>query len=211
MVHSLIGRIWNWSWILLWLGGIVAGLGAMLRFEMTPGNTLTGPLNWPVESALKLDADRPTLLVFLHPFCPCSRATLSEIQALSEQCDSRFTLRIVMVTAETLDTRSESESLWHSATGIPNADVVWDEACTEAKRFRATTSGETFLYGVDGGLKFQGGVTVSRGHVGESPGRELLNSLIQNGGAEASQTPVYGCPLFKEVCLKCQRQCPCPP
>ena len=66
----------------------------------------------------------------------------------------------------------------------------------EAKRFGVETSGQTLLYDANGRLIFSGGITGSRGHVGENAGELALISLINGGQAERNATSVFGCPLF---------------
>jgi len=38
--------------------------------------------NWPADSQIARRADRSLLLVFLHPMCPCSHATISELERI---------------------------------------------------------------------------------------------------------------------------------
>ena len=37
---------------------------------------------WPPSSQIPLDQTSPTLLLFLHPRCPCSRSSLAELERL---------------------------------------------------------------------------------------------------------------------------------
>jgi hypothetical protein len=71
-----------------------------------------------------------------------------------------------------------------------------DEAGREAARFGATTSGHVLLYDRGGRLRFSGGITASRGHVGDNAGRAALLGLLIHGETERERTPVFGCPLF---------------
>ena len=52
------------------------------------------------------------------------------------------------------------------------------------------------LYREDGKLLFSGGVTVSRGHEGDSAGGDLLYAILSQKSPAADQsTPVFGCRL----------------
>ena len=64
----------------------------------------------------------------------------------------------------------------------------------ESRRFGALTSGHVLLYGRDGRLLYNGGVTGGRGHEGANAGLSLAEKLLRSGGEPASQ-PIYGCAL----------------
>jgi hypothetical protein len=83
--------------------------------------------------------------------------------------------------------------------GIPGANVVWDDRGVEAARFHASTSGTVLLYTAAGKLGFEGGITESRGHVGDNNGLdELARSLDTMSTAGAKSSQVFGCALGAE-------------
>ena len=53
--------------------------------------------------------------MFVHPHCPCSRASLAELNLLATECRDRFALRIVFVRPEGLPQGSEDSSLSSAA------------------------------------------------------------------------------------------------
>src|SRR5438105_6594440 len=59
-----------------------AGIRALLAFGGTPGVESAAPLRWPASSAVHRPTTRPALLVFLHPFCACSEATVAELAGI---------------------------------------------------------------------------------------------------------------------------------
>jgi hypothetical protein len=63
------------------------------------------------------------------------------------------------------------------------------------EKFGAQTSGHVFLYDKLGVLRFQGGITPSRGHAGDSYGQAAILSLLRGGRPERDAAPVFGCPL----------------
>jgi len=73
-----------------------------------------------------------------------------------------------------------------------------DENGAEAQRFQSKTSGQTVLYAPSGELLFHGGITIARGHEGDNPGVDVIESLLQHKDAApvAASTPVFGCELF---------------
>ena len=69
-------RYWKWAVLAAaWLGAVGTGLWAMFEYETTPGTAAASPVHWPAGSALPVDRDLPTVVIFLHPHCPCSRAS----------------------------------------------------------------------------------------------------------------------------------------
>ncbi|HLB76837.1 MAG TPA: hypothetical protein VJO72_07370, partial [Candidatus Dormibacteraeota bacterium] len=49
-----------------------------------------------------------------------------------------------------------------------------------------------------GRLLFQGGITATRGHEGDSFGQERIASLLTTGAADRADAPVFGCALEQE-------------
>jgi hypothetical protein len=86
--------------------------------------------------------------------------------------------------------------LWSSAAMIPGVIAILDPDGTEAARFQAHTSGQVVLYDGKGQLRFRGGITQSRGHVGDNAGRSAIEGIVNTGKAEIDHTVVFGCPLF---------------
>jgi hypothetical protein len=180
---------------LAWCGLAGLGMTAMVNYETTPAPTAKAPPNWPSGTLLARDPRRPTLVMFVHPHCPCSRASLNELATLNSRCADQASVQIILVQPEGNAAPWENTSLAQMARRIAGATVLADRDGVEADRFRATTSGETFLYAADGRLLFHGGITPGRGHEGDSAGRAALTALIQQGEAEHRASPVYGCCL----------------
>jgi hypothetical protein len=85
--------------------------------------------------------------------------------------------------------------LWHQAKQIPGVTALADKDGAEARRFHSETSGQTLLYDTQGALLFQGGITVARGHAGESAGGDAIISHVRHESARFAATPVFGCGL----------------
>ena len=98
------------------------------------------------------------LLVFCHPHCPCTRATLLELrrvlahEGVPADCQVYF-----------YRPRGESQdwatgSLRSLAASLPGVTIRDDPDGDRARAFGARTSGHTLLYGRDGRLLFDGGL-----------------------------------------------------
>lgn len=186
----------------LWLCAAAAGVMAMHRYDETPGAAASAPSDWPAATQLVRDSNRYSLLVFLHPQCPCSRATVEELSQLMARVQSRESKLAVTVLMDRPDGEAagwEKTTLWKNASAIPGVRVLSDPRGAEAQRFGAQTSGQTMLYDRAGRLLFSGGITASRGHAGENAGLDaVLERLDMTSGHSlpAASTPVFGCELF---------------
>ncbi len=180
---------------LLWLIVVGAGLGRLWAYSQTPGPAAHASALWPAATALVRDTHRPTLLVFAHPQCPCSRATIGELAVLMAQAKDRVTTYVIFYRPLNVEAGWEQTDLWRSAAAIPGVRVLPDENGADATVFDAATSGQTLLYDADGRLIFSGGMTGARGHSGDNAGRTALTALLNGGRSTTSQTPVFGCLL----------------
>ena len=190
-------------WLLL-VGGAMAFLAG---YSNTPGTAGVAPARWPAESHIAHDSSRPTLLLLAHPHCPCTSATLGELELLMAQTQGKVNAHVVFICPDGLPEDWVKSDLWRKASAIPGVTVEIDNENVEARRFHVETSGEALLYGSDGWLLFAGGITLSRGHSGDNPGRTAITTLLNRGSTEASTTPVFGCSLFAANCLQPEMKC----
>ena len=63
-------------------------------------------------------------------------------------------------------------------------------------RFGAHVSGQVMVYDKEGKLVFQGGITESRGQMGDNAGRSAIEAQVNRGSSDRDRTLVFGCPLF---------------
>ncbi|HEX8891004.1 MAG TPA: hypothetical protein VF779_17785, partial [Pyrinomonadaceae bacterium] len=145
----------------LWLLAIGFGVCVLCNYENTPGVAATPPERWPVESHVELAPEGATLVMLVHPHCPCTRASIAELAALMAHCQGRLTAYVLFLKPEGFSDEWEKTDLWQSAVSIPGVHAVFDDDGAEALRFHAATSGQTILYAADGRLLFSGGITSS--------------------------------------------------
>jgi hypothetical protein len=181
----------------IWALLIALGMSAMDRYENTPGQFSPTPKTWPSACKLTLSPDRLTLIVFVHPQCPCTRATIAELSQLLARHQNRIQATLVAIIPARLKQWSRS-SLLIDAAAVPNLQIQTDIDGKEAKRFGALASGFTVAYAPDSALRFAGGITPARGEAGDSFGLNTLEELANIGAASLSTTPVFGCDLFSK-------------
>lgn len=178
-----------------WLLACGVGLCFLWSFASAPGLSGDAPRSWPAESRLPAPAGVPELVLFAHPRCPCTRATLEELDRLMVRCAERCTAKVVFFLPEGEPETWAETDLWEHAVRIPGVTVLSDPGGREAARFGALTSGEVLLYAPGGALLYQGGITASRGHAGESAGSNALQALVRGELQGFSEAPVFGCPI----------------
>lgn len=181
----------------VWLTVVIGGLCRVESYGQTAGQTGTVKDHWPSGTQLTLNHEVPTLVLFLHPQCPCSRATLGELEVLLTHCQNRVVANVVFLQPDGFSNDWVETDLWHAAARIPGATAIRDEGGREMNRFGARVSGETLLYQVSGELLFHGGITASRGHHGDNKGRAMIEALLTGHTAPTAETPVYGCSLCR--------------
>ena len=191
----------------LWLLLVAGAMTFLAAYSNTPGAAGVAPARWPSDSQIARDPSRPTLLLLAHPQCPCTNATLGELELLMAQTQGKVSVHVVFVRPPGVTEDWVKSDLWRKASAIPGVTVEIDNGNVEARRFHVETSGEALLYGSDGGLLFAGGITLSRGHSGDNPGRTAITALINRGSADESTTPVFGCSLFAANCLQKEMKC----
>jgi len=188
---------WALGLVPMWLAAVVAGMALLVDYEATPGAPSLAPDQWPADSAIRKSAERPTLVVAAHPRCPCTQATLGELEILLAQAGDRLDAHVVFVQPAGKDVAWVRDSdLYRRAAAISGVAAHVDTAGEEAQRFGAATSGATLLYDASGALLFRGGLTGSRGHRGDNAGRSSLLALARGGAPERRETFVFGCSLW---------------
>ncbi len=196
--------------LVLWAAAVAVGFGRLLEYASTPGATGAAPASWPADSPLRPDPDRANLVLFVHPRCPCSRATLDELERLMTRCHGLVTAHVLCYRPAGVPEGWERTDLWERASAVPDVRVLPDEGGALARLFGTATSGQALLYDRDGRLLFRGGLTNSRGHAGPGAGTEAVIELLTTGAAGRTQTPVFGCPLSEPCSPETQGGPSCP-
>ena len=180
----------------LWVLMAALGAGTMMKYELTPGRAGTPPVDWPAASGLQRDATRATLVMFAHPRCACTRASVGELARIMAQGQGRVAAQVIFFKPKAAADDWAATDVWRSAANIPNVRVASDEGGVEAQRFQADTSGFAILYDASGRMLFRGGITSARGHAGDNDGRSAIAALLNQAKPVREQTPVFGCSLL---------------
>jgi hypothetical protein len=190
----------NWplriSLYTLWLGAAVAGLAVLARYQAASGSVGVTHSQWPAHAAVAPDTNHDTLVMFVHPQCPCTRASLDELNRIAARCQGNFSGQIWFFHPAEFSEDWVHAGLWQSARGIPGVIPFEDPEGAQARVFGAETSGFVLLYDPRGKLLFKGGITAGRGHDGDNDGEDAIIALLSGKSAAVHETPVYGCSLL---------------
>ncbi len=180
--------------ITLWALAIGVGFAFVTDYSTRPGQSAQVLPHLPVATLHEAQKKRPTLLLFAHPHCPCTRATLAELARLLAHHRGQANVQVLFYHPLTQPREWVEAKLWQQAKQLPDV-VVSTVGELDLLRFGVSTSGQTLLYDAAGTLVFSGGITNGRGHEGDNTGRSAISTYLQTGEIPLAQTPVFGCAL----------------
>jgi hypothetical protein len=184
--------------LVVWAALVAVGMAGLVRYQLSPGSAsaaVASPDQWPAAAGIPCEANLPTLVLVLHPKCPCSVATLRELNVLISRAANPLAVDIYFDQPARAPADWVQGDLWRQAASIPGVRIAIDKDGKIARAFNATTSGDVSLYSADGNLLFKGGITDSRGHEGDNPGLFAVLALESGHPSQVHRTAVFGCPL----------------
>jgi hypothetical protein len=181
-----------------WLLTVGAGFASLTYYANTPGPVADARVEWPADAGIVRARGGATLVMFVHPQCACSAASVGELARLMAREQGAVDARVLVYAPSAESDRWSHGDLWRAAERIPGVRVSADRNGAQAGRFGAQVSGQTFLYDAAGRLLFSGGITPARGHAGDNAGRRALQRLIEGTTAADAVAPVFGCFLRGE-------------
>jgi hypothetical protein len=178
----------------IWAATVAAAYRAIRLFESTPGMSANAPATWPVRSTIARATDEWSLVMLVHPHCSCSRASVSELQAVLEKATPALKTYVLVYRPADFKPGWEKTQVVENASKLRRAKVLIDENGREADLFGGFTSGQTLLYDDEGRLRFAGGITMLRGHAGLNSGRTGIIDILRSGRGTGAH-PVFGCAI----------------
>lgn len=180
--------------IVTWLLLVITGVGYLDYYKNSPGALDVSLVSqWPKLSKIPFDSRKPQLLLFVHPKCSCSVASLTEFSKLARAIGAKAVVRIIFSQPKGMKDQVENSDLWKQAKDYSGIDLIADREGGEQFIFGVKTSGETILFDENGKKIFHGGITPSRGHEGDSKGQDYILSWFKGLRKERNTASVYGC------------------
>lgn len=181
------GLVWSWG----------AALCVAFCLLAVYGQRAGHPVNPPhfVPTGVLLAPGGYTLVLVIHPKCPCSQASLYELERLAARCGEGLSIRIFVFQPRSADPQWSQAVVASCRARFPAAKVLADPDGQLAERLGCVTSGAVVLYAADGSVQFRGGITSARGHAGDNLGSDSIAAIVAGRPRLKDTTPVYGCPV----------------
>jgi len=183
--------------LLLVAACVVTSLVLLWHLKAEAGPAAPAPPRWPSASTLSRTPGRATLVMFTHPRCACTRASLAELRQLMSRFSAQLTAYVEVASPNGAPPDWPDGATRDAATSIAGVHLVVDADEREAHRFGAMTSGHVVLYDADGALRYSGGITGARGHVGDNAGLDTVAAILDGMHDLHAIGPVFGCPLAR--------------
>ncbi len=178
--------------LLIWLSLSATGLGIAVAYTVGAGAAGPTPSSWPLAEGLS--AERLTLLMFIHPRCPCTHAAVRELERLQRHIIGQAQTGVYVFMPGDGASWGD-EPLLRGVAGIPDVTLLPDLEGQTAAVFGAMTSGHVVLYTPDGSLRFSCGITPGRGHEGSSTGARAIRLAVLRGAVDVTTSRVFGCAI----------------
>ena len=173
----------------LWIALLIAGYYGLTEYTYKP----TDPKRL-VEERTYEKGDCWRLVIAVHPQCPCTHATVSELERLLGQHGNSMEC-IAYVFCPGSDFSFAETLLVERIRRMPFTKIEHDIDGTQASKYFLDTSGECILFDESGQPCFRGGLTYSRGHEGYNAGSQSIAMLVSGERTSLIETPVYGCSI----------------
>lgn len=194
---------WAWGGLCLWVLAVGGGWGGLTHYANRPGSSAAAPTS----VAQGESHSQPFhLMLFVHPRCPCSAASVRELSRIMAQCSKSLRATVYFYRPETQPDEWARSPLWKEAAAIPGVRPQVDVGGRAAREYGSLTSGDTLLYDPSGRLRFHGGITFARGHEGDSKGKLAVIAHVRGEATEMTESPVFGCLLRVETVSRQESQ-----
>jgi hypothetical protein len=180
---------------LIWISLLFVGHLVLYEYELTPSPLANTKRVFPQVSNVQLAHGRQNIVMFLHPGCPCSEATVDEFHELMREGEKDSVGTVVLYMPPEKEAEWSLAPIIQSVKRIRNVTIEYDTDGSQAETFGVTTSGHVLIYDGRGVLQFTGGITGSRGHTGDNHYFDLAKQCILARRAKYTTTPVFGCAL----------------
>lgn len=135
------------------------------------------------------------LVMAIHPKCPCTVASVNELQHLLDQFGDQLNCRFLVYHPAETNSDWINDGITPRLSQIPHASVEPDQEGKAALALGMKTSGAVVLFDSQSRPRFHGGITVSRNHEGDNLGVRSISMLLQGKSPPITSTPVFGCQL----------------
>src|SRR5438067_1562339 len=97
---------------LLWAGCVLLGARILLNYENTPGAPANALSRWPKNSHIARPSAKFIFVMLAHPNCPCTRASLAELEIVMAKLHGKLVAFVVFSRPEARAADVQSSDLW---------------------------------------------------------------------------------------------------
>lgn len=180
-----------------WGAAVAAGLGALWVHGASAGSDGQPAARWPHARVVEPAPGKANLVMAVHPYCPCTRASLAELARLMARAEGKVEAHLLFFAPAAMGKGWERSALWEVVAAIPGVHPVVDAEGAETARFGLETSGHVVLYDARGKLAFSGGITEFRGHEGDNDGLDAALAAATGRTPPVATHPVFGCAISR--------------
>lgn len=178
----------------IWAALVALGAHQALKFENTAGSSGIPQRRLPASLRTAAGNDAFVLVMLAHPNCPCTRASLTELERLLARARGKLATFVILSKPGASIEELRASPMSELAARIPGVSVIPQQVLA-TETFAGETSGTTLLYDPRGLLVYSGGITRARGHLGDNPGADAVLARVAERTQEFLHLPAFGCPL----------------
>ncbi|MCC9642840.1 RedB [Rhodopirellula sp. JC740] len=153
-----------------------------------------------VEGQTALSGQQPPwqIVMAVHPQCPCTVASVTELRKIlhqhaSESASSPVRCQFLYYHPPGEEVTWDQARLHQHLRKVPDSIVRFDENGLLAGQMGMRTSGAVTVFDPEGRTRFHGGITVSRNHEGDNIGSRAVLMLLRGEEPPVHETSVFGC------------------
>jgi hypothetical protein len=135
----------------------------------------------------------------VHPKCPCTRASATELARLIARFHGQLQC-VVLVYQPAGESDAWCDTrLVRDLKQQPDTQLISDIDGQQALSLGMSTSGAVVLYSPSGEPCYWGGITAARGHEGDNLGSDAIAAILEGQSPTSISQPVFGCHIQPEV------------
>jgi hypothetical protein len=177
-----------------WVGCGVAGFGLLQNYAATAGASRPPRPEVDARIAAHRRPERALIALAVHPLCPCTEASLSELGDLLARSMGRCDAVILEYQPTTPQKHWPVGAPMRELGGV-RVPVLVDHGGTLAAALGAHTSGHAVFIDATGVIRFHGGLTLARGHRGRAAAQDAILAALSGATLPIAPAPVFGCAL----------------
>lgn len=178
-----------------WISTMAVGHTVLFEYELASGPFANTSRIWPAKAKIPFIKEKQNVVMFIHPMCPCSAASVTEFNYLVREGGDDTIGQVVVMMPLNYESEWSRQPILSTIRRLRHVTTINDIDGSEAANFGAETSGHVFVYDERGVLQFSGGITGMRGHEGNNANFQAAKAALNSRHPSFHQAPVFGCSL----------------